>query len=169
MCVSVLPLSACQRRRHRRHRFDPWVRKIPWRRRWQPAPVFLPGGSHGQRSLVGYSPGGHKELDRTEHARMWYSLVRIDCISFFFSFLFFWPCGTTCRISVPRPGTEPHPLQWKCGALTTGLPKKSLDHISFIALPVTWHLGCVHSLATVSSVAMNTRVDTCFYFSWAST
>ena len=36
-----------------RHRFDPWVRKIPWRRAWQPTPVFLPGESHGQRSLAG--------------------------------------------------------------------------------------------------------------------
>ena len=36
--------------------FDPWVRKIPWRRKWQPAPGFLPGESHGWRSLVGYSP-----------------------------------------------------------------------------------------------------------------
>ena len=45
---------------------DPWVRKIPWRREWQPTPVFLPGESHGQSSLVGYSPWGHKELDMTE-------------------------------------------------------------------------------------------------------
>ena len=44
----------------------PWVRKIPWRRAWQSAPVFLPGESHGQRSLVGYSPWGHKESDMTE-------------------------------------------------------------------------------------------------------
>ena len=36
--------------------FDPWVVKIPWRRAWQPTPVFLPGESHGQRSLAGYSP-----------------------------------------------------------------------------------------------------------------
>ena len=43
----------CQCRRCRRRRFDPWVRKIPWRRKWQPTPVFLPGKSHGQRSLVG--------------------------------------------------------------------------------------------------------------------
>ena len=50
----------------RRPGFNPWVRKIPWRRKWQPAPVFLPGKSHGQRSLVGYSPRGHKELDTTE-------------------------------------------------------------------------------------------------------
>ena len=46
--------------------FDPWVRKIPWRRKWQPTPVFLPGKSHRQRSLVGYSPWGHKESDTTE-------------------------------------------------------------------------------------------------------
>ena len=42
---------------------DPWVRKIFWRRAWQPTPVFLPGKSHGQRSLTGYSPWGHKESD----------------------------------------------------------------------------------------------------------
>ena len=39
---------------------DPWIGKIPWRRKWQPTLVFLPGKSHGQRSLAGYSPGGHK-------------------------------------------------------------------------------------------------------------
>ena len=46
--------------------FDPWVRKILWRRKWQPTPVLLPGESHGQRSLVGYCPCGHKEPDTTE-------------------------------------------------------------------------------------------------------
>ena len=46
--------------------FDPWVRKIPWRRKWQPTPVLLPGKSHRWRSLVGYSPWGHKESDTTE-------------------------------------------------------------------------------------------------------
>ena len=45
---------------------DPWVRKIPWRRKWQPTPIHLPGKSHGQRSLVDYSPWDHKELDTTE-------------------------------------------------------------------------------------------------------
>ena len=47
----------------RGRRFDPWVRKTPWRRKWRPTPVFLPGKSHGQRSLEGYSAWGHKELD----------------------------------------------------------------------------------------------------------
>ena len=59
-----------QCKRCRRCGFDSWVGKIPWRRAWQPTPVFLPGESHGRRSLVGYSPQGCKELDMTEHARM---------------------------------------------------------------------------------------------------
>ena len=63
---SVVKEFACQHRRPRRCGFDPWVRKITWRRKWQPDPVFLPGKSHGQRSLVGYSPWGRKELDMTE-------------------------------------------------------------------------------------------------------
>ena len=46
---------------------DVWVWRIPWRRKWQSAPVFLPGKSHGQRNLVGYSLWGCKELDVTEH------------------------------------------------------------------------------------------------------
>ena len=50
--------SACQCRRHKRHGFDPWVRKIPWRKEWLPFTVFLPGESHGQRNLVGYGPWG---------------------------------------------------------------------------------------------------------------
>ena len=44
----------CQCKRHKRRGFDPWVRKIPWRRAWRPTPVLLPGECHGQRSLVGY-------------------------------------------------------------------------------------------------------------------
>ena len=55
--------SACE---CRRRGFDPWGRKIPWRRKWQPTPAFLPGKSHQQRSLAGYSPWGHKEPDMTE-------------------------------------------------------------------------------------------------------
>ena len=53
--------------------FKPWVKKIPWRRKWQPTAVFLPGKSHGQRSLVGYSPWGCKESDMT-----------VTSLSFFF-------------------------------------------------------------------------------------
>ena len=64
MCLRYFPggasgkESACQCRRHKRHRFDPWA--------WQPTPVFLPGKSQGQRSLVGYCPKGQKESNMTE-------------------------------------------------------------------------------------------------------
>ena len=53
-----------------RCRFNPWVWKIPWRRKWQPILVFLPGKFHGQRRLAGYRLWGHKESDATEHAHM---------------------------------------------------------------------------------------------------
>ena len=71
--------SACQ---CRRCRFNPWVRKIPWRRKWQPTPVFLPGESHGQRSRAGYSPWGCRVgYDWAHmHAQIWTS---------FYFFLFF--------------------------------------------------------------------------------
>ena len=51
----------------RRCRFEPWVGKSPWRREWQSTPIFLPGKSHGQRSLAGYGSWDCKELDTTEH------------------------------------------------------------------------------------------------------
>ena len=61
----------CQGRRCKRHRFDPWVRKISWSRKWQPTSVFFPGEFHGERSLAGYSPWGCKELgtiEATQHS-----------------------------------------------------------------------------------------------------
>ena len=57
---------ACQCRRHKRYGFDPWVGTLPWRRAWPPSPVFLPGDFHGQTSLAGYSPWGHKKANMTE-------------------------------------------------------------------------------------------------------
>ena len=59
--------SACQCQRHKWCSFNLWVGKMPWRKEWQPTPVFLLGKSHGQRSLGGYSPWGLKESDMTEH------------------------------------------------------------------------------------------------------
>ena len=52
---------------HRRHGIDPWVGKTPWRRKWQPTPVFLPGEFHGQRSLAATVHGVSEESDTTEH------------------------------------------------------------------------------------------------------
>ena len=54
--------SACQ---CRRCGFNPWVRKMPWRKKWQPTPVFLPRKPHGEKNLAGYSPWDHKESDTT--------------------------------------------------------------------------------------------------------
>ena len=68
--------------RPKRRGFDPWVGKIPWRRKWQPTLVFFPGESHGQRSLVGYSPWGCKESDTTEpfHCILWWPAVCFLCL-----------------------------------------------------------------------------------------
>ena len=54
--------------------FNSWLRKIPWRRKWQPTPVCLLGESHGQSSLAGYSPWGLRESDTAEHTHAWCSL-----------------------------------------------------------------------------------------------
>ena len=70
---------ACHCKRCKRHEFDPWVGKIPWRRAWQSTPVFLPGESHGQRSLAGYSPCSLQESDRTEATSHTHSTFRL-CI-----------------------------------------------------------------------------------------
>ena len=64
--------NARERLQYRRPRFDPWVRKIPWRRKWQPTSVFLPGKFHEQRRLAGYSPWGHK-------SRTWLSAKPRKC------------------------------------------------------------------------------------------
>ena len=70
--------SACQSRRCRRHRFNPWVGKITWRRKWQPTTVFLLGKFHGQRSLAGYNPLGRTELNTTEHSCTQKQNIHID-------------------------------------------------------------------------------------------
>ena len=64
--VDIGKESACQCKRCKSRGFSPWVGKVPWSRKWQPTPVFLPRESHAQRSLAGYSPLSHKELDTTE-------------------------------------------------------------------------------------------------------
>ena len=80
-------------RRCRRPEFDPWVRKIPWRRKWQPTPVLLPGKFHGQRGPAGYSPRGRKEVDTTEVTQQ------------------------ACRLAVPTlghsPATERPHCEWQ--------------------------------------------------------
>ena len=81
--AALLVKTAWQCRRHKWRGFNPWVRKSPWRRTWQPTPVFLPGESHGQRSLEGYSPGVTQSQTRLRylgtHARNIYNIL-ISCI-----------------------------------------------------------------------------------------
>ena len=79
-----------------------WVRKIPWRRKWQPNPVFLPGNPHGQRSLVGYSPWSHKESDITEHTHTEYQKIQVlyGCL----------PLGR--RLGILEPGSS-SASQWR--------------------------------------------------------
>ena len=76
--------SACQCKKCKKHGFDPWVGKIPWRRKWQSTPVFLPGEFHGQRSLAGCKPWGHKESDATEQQQVAYTWFMVF---FFFPIL----------------------------------------------------------------------------------
>ena len=84
--------------------------KILWRRKWQPIPVFLLGESHGQRSLVGYSPWGGKKLDMSEHTPTFLCLsiilLLIDCI-----IVLFWAAVSQFRSSVVSDSLWPHGLQ----------------------------------------------------------
>ena len=80
--------------------FDPWMGKVPWRRKWQSIPVFLPGESHGQRSLVSYSPWGHKESDMTEWLKWQQKYTHTHTRRY--SFICQWtlrllPCPNSCK------------------------------------------------------------------------
>ena len=90
-------------------RFDPWVRKIPWRRAWQPTLVFLPGESHRQRSLADYSSWGRKESDTTEQLILslclWLFLLITDDLTTSTVCLTLWilgGCGLALRAVFPH-------------------------------------------------------------------
>ena len=76
--------------KHKRCWFDPWFRKIPWRRKWQPTPVFLPGKLHGQSSLAGYSPKCCQESDTTERLSTQTLKREHETEAHFFFVLFIW-------------------------------------------------------------------------------
>ena len=99
----VVKNTACQSGRHNRHGFGPWVGMITWRNTWQPTPVFLPGESHGQRSLVGYGPYGHKESDMTE-ANLCIFLMEMFALSYV-NVLYIYP--RLCLQVVPPNDSEP--------------------------------------------------------------
>ena len=102
----------------RRPGFDPWVGKIPWKREWQTTPVFLPGESHRQRSLEGYSPWGPTELDATKRLKP-QALLRVIFQKLHYLFIF--DCAGSSLLvraffsSCSKPG-----LLSSCGAQASG-------------------------------------------------
>ena len=90
----------------RRCRFDPWVRKILWRRKWQPAPVFLPGKSHGQRNMVGHRP---QESQRGV-AKSWTPNMHALFTSLLAAFLLFETLNCPCLPFLPAESSVAHPI-----------------------------------------------------------
>ena len=111
----------------RRPRFDPWVRKIPWRRKWQPTPAFLPGESHGERRLGGYSPWGHKESDMAQQLTQ--TDILIGDLSIFLLFFFF----SQFQLLLPSWGVWASYSPTLVFALQTAVPK-----IPFLRFTVWW-------------------------------
>ena len=102
----------CQCRRCKRHGLDPWVRKIPWRRKWQPTPVFLPRKFQGQRSLAGYSPWGPNESYMTEQLN--WTATKCHMWALFGSWLKWTNCGKKTQVAfhhlwwgISPPGPQP--------------------------------------------------------------
>ena len=107
---------ACQCRRRERHRFHPWVRGIPWMRTWKLTPVFLPGESPGQRSLVGYDSEGRRvRHDRSDlvHSHTWLSDIPLCmCTTLFCPSICWWTSRllSTFRIFKCAQKTTQQPL-----------------------------------------------------------
>ena len=106
-------------------RFDPWVRKIPWRRQWLTTPVFLIGELHGQKSLAGYSPWGRKESDMTE--QLTFSLFKTINLE---------------RTSLVAQIVKYLPTMWETWVQSLGwedsLEKEMATHSSTLAWKIPW-------------------------------
>ena len=122
--------------------------RFPWRRKWQSTPVLLPGKSHGQRSLVGYSPWGRKELERTErlhfHFQTMVEVMKIMVTSFKRSH------ACTAILSAPNPAGGQH---WPTPPLETpGHSQASL--VSFLWSHCSFLLGPRHKVLFVPSKSL---------------
>ena len=93
--------------------FDPWVGKIPWRRRWQPTPIFLPGEFRGLRSLMGYNPRGRKEAGMTEWFRFHFLLQISDLWAAARSDIFCLACTVFFQISNQLVTLKGHETSYK--------------------------------------------------------
>ena len=113
---------------------NPWVGNISWRRKWQPTPVFLPEKSHGQRSLVGYSPWGCKELDTIERHHFHFHGLKPSKLLCPQDFLGK-NAGVGCHFLLPRdlpdPGIESWSLALQSNSLLTEVPGKLLHSRNF--------------------------------------
>ena len=129
----------------RRPGFDPWVGKIPWRRKWQPTPVFLPGKSYGQRRLVGYSPWSHKRVGHNLVTKWQHENVkkqedsqnitelgmRINCVLWQFPNMSHWPIALHPS-GLLAPSLPPQP--WGMWPISSSTGRSSLKSWSFAAL-----------------------------------
>ena len=150
--VKNLPAMHC-----RRPGFDPWIRKIPWKRKWWPILVFLPGECHGQKSLVGYSLWSRRELDMTEQLTLTHFIFRLKSSFMFFKYKFIYFIWRLITLHGEGNGT---PLQYSClenpmdggawWAAVHGVAKSRtrLSHFTF-----TFHFHALEKeMATHSSV-----------------
>ena len=113
-------------------------RKTPWRRKWQPTPVFLPGNFHGQRSLVGYSPWGHKESDTTEQFHFHFHFEPSLALPFFGIGMktdLFQSCSHCCSVQLLSHGRLCDPIDYNPpGSSVHGISQAKIlewDAISF--------------------------------------
>ena len=127
-------------------RFDPWVRKIPWRRKWQPTPVSLPGKSHGQWSLVGCSPWGRKESGTTEWIIL--LILSIQCLqtplprnSRDFSHLWYPKLNSMSSLQATPPAKFSLPVMF----------------LSPVTRSETWHSGFIYLFLAVLGLCCCTR------------
>ena len=137
---------ACNAGAAGRCRFYPWVRKIPWSREWWLTPVFLPGKSHGQRSLAGYCLWGHKELDTTEWLTLWLCGEELLSEGTLFSTVFFWndcatptPARSYQQVSgAGGRGGEVHPSGALSQVLNTSLAEFLVPHLCWMVCPLRY-------------------------------
>ena len=143
----------------RRCEFDPWVWKIPWRRKWQPTPVCLPGESHGQRSSVGYSPQGHKESDTTEWLHFHFIIFFPLWLSFFKNFYFYFILLYNAVLVLPY--------------IDVNQPRVYMSSQSCTPLPSPYHLSgsspCTSPKHPVSCIEHRAWANSWTWLKWLST
>ena len=134
----------------RRHKFNPWVWKIPWRRKWQPTPVFLPGEFYGQRNLAGYSPWSCKESDTTQ----WLTHYQEKMRRWIPTLVFMWESQMPNPINVTL--FVPNSLQ----CLLSQVPSSQMDRALVLAKnhlsdAWNWFIPFRNSKCKISSVAQS--------------